>query len=491
MRHCAAITFRLCLWRRSARAEGGRGSDAQNAGAQNPRDSKGGWSIVQPTGKLFRRGVCDQMSWNNLYALKSYIRSSLWIVPFFALVLQQIFFRVVLAFEDWTKWVPPWPLGTEGTLAAMQTIISLALSFIVFTFGSLLVALQIAGGQLTPRIIATTLLRDNVIRFTVGLFIFTLLFAIGAISRVNTSAPSFIVWFSGILGVLSLAAFLYFIDYSARLLRPVSIINRVARQGFSVLDVVYQTQLSQATERPQPIEVRGKPDSVISHTGYSAIILAVDIKALTAAAHKVDGVVELVARIGDFVSQGQPLLRLYSGAKTLSPNDLRRTIAFGGERTLEQDPTFAFRVIVDIATKALSRAINDPTTAVLAIDQLQRLLRTVGERELRNEFVHDSEGRLRVVFPTPDWEDFVQLTCREIRIYGTENLQIARRLRAMINNLEEVLPESRKAALRLERDLLDQMIEKVYLLSEDAALARIADTQGLGGSAGGTPVSNS
>ena len=75
----------------------------------------------------------------------------------------------------------------------------------------------------------------------------------------------------------------------------------------------------------------------------------------------------------------------------------------------------------------------------------------------------------------------MQLTCREIRIYGTENLQVARRLRAMIENLDSVLPETRKPALRLERDLLDKMIEKVYLLPEDAALARIADTQGLGG----------
>ena len=108
------------------------------------------------------------MNWNKLYALKSYMRSSLWVVPFFARLLQQTFLHVVLAFEQWIKWVPPWPLGTEGTIAAMQTIISLTLSFIVFTFGSLLVALQIASGQLTPRIIATTLLRDNVIRFRWG-----------------------------------------------------------------------------------------------------------------------------------------------------------------------------------------------------------------------------------------------------------------------------------------------------------------------------------
>jgi uncharacterized membrane protein len=421
------------------------------------------------------------MSWSKLYALRSFLRSSLWIVPFFAVVVQQIIFRTALALGEW-MWVPAWPLGTEGTVAAMQAIISLALSFLVFTFGSLLVAIQIASGQLTPRIIATTLLRDNVIRFTVGLFICTLLCAIGVISRINTSAPAFIVWISGVLGMSSLGAFLFFIDYSARMLRPVSIIHRVAEQGFGVLDLIYPAPLSNDDGEPRPHEWCGEPTRIVAHPHSSAIILAVDVKGLTAHAQQADGIIELTARIGDFVSQRQPLFRLYGGAAAIADHDLRGTIAFGRERTIEQDPTFAFRVIVDIATKALSKAINDPTTAVMAIDQLHRLLRSVGRRELGNEHVCDAQGRLRVVLPVPDWEDFVQLTCREIRIYGTENLQIARRLRAMIDNLDEVLPESRKPALRLERDLLDRMIEKVYLLPEDASLARIADTQGLGGS---------
>jgi uncharacterized membrane protein len=121
---------------------------------------------------------------------------------------------------------------------------------------------------------------------------------------------------------------------------------------------------------------------------------------------------------------------VYGGAATINGSQLRSAVAFGQERTIEQDATFAFRVIVDIASKALSKAINGPTTAVLAIDQLHRLLRSVGWRNLQNNSIYDGKGRLRVIFPTPNWEDFVQLTFREIRIYGTENLQIARRLRA-------------------------------------------------------------
>jgi uncharacterized membrane protein len=179
---------------------------------------------------------------------------------------------------------------------------------------------------------------------------------------------------------------------------------------------------------------------------------------------------------------GEPVFLVYGNADAFDEGKLRGSIAFGPERTIEQDSTFAFRVIVDIAIRALSKAINDPTTAVLAIDQLQRLLRTVGGRHLHDEQIMDGTGRLRVIFPTPNWDDFVQLAFREIRLYGAENFQVARRLRAMVNNLVEILPESRCPALRVELDLLDRTLEKLYTFDEDLAVARVPDTQGLGGS---------
>ena len=120
----------------------------------------------------------------------------------------------------------------------------------------------------------------------------------------------------------------------------------------------------------------------------------------------------------------------------------------------------------------------------MAIDQLQRLLRNVGNRHLHDEQIMDHTGRLRLIFRTPNWEDFVQLACREIRLYGAENFQIARRLRAMIENLVATLPKSRHPALRQELELLDRTIEKLYPLPQDLVVARIADTQGLGGSSG-------
>jgi uncharacterized membrane protein len=127
------------------------------------------------------------MHWNQWYRLKSYFRSALWIVPFFALVLENIAIRLVFGLHERLGWVPWFGATPGGTSEALNTVETLTISFIVFTFGSLLVAIQVASGQLTPRIIATTLLRNNVIRFTVGLFIFTMLFAAGTGVRLDST----------------------------------------------------------------------------------------------------------------------------------------------------------------------------------------------------------------------------------------------------------------------------------------------------------------
>ena len=427
------------------------------------------------------------VGWNRWYAARSYLRSTLWLVPLTALALEQISIRLVAAVDYYFYWIPEPATTASAATGEMDTVVTLTMSFIVFTFGSLLVALQVASGQLTPRIIATTLLQDNAIRFTVGLFVFTLLFAAGARARVETDVPHLAITLAVLLGVASVTAFLYLIDHTARLLRPVSIVWRIGEQGIEVIESVYPD----AIRRPHvPTTTRARPDPferTVEHRGKSAVVLAVNLQALVEAARNADGVIEFVHRVGDFVATGETLFQLYGGAKTIDDRLLRAQVALGPERTIEQDLIFAFRVIVDIAIKALSRAINDPTTAVLSIDQLHRLLRLVGSRHLHDDALHDAEGQLRLIFPTPNWDDFVQLTCREIRLYGAENFQVARRLRAMVDGLIAVLPEARHAALHLELDLLDRTLARLHDFPEDYALARQPDLQGLGGASTLTP----
>jgi uncharacterized membrane protein len=421
--------------------------------------------------------------WHLLQRYRRYRKQALWIVPFNAIILELIAYRLVHALDDSLGWQLQ-RFSAAGAQALLETVITMTLSFLVFTFGSLLVAIQIAGGQLTPRVIATTLLRDNIVRYTVGLFVFSLLFAISALNRIEGTGDQLVLLVAGALGLLSIAAFLFLIDYAARLLRPVSILSRVGESGLTVIDAVYP----QLIQEPSPPHIRPqiarKPVRIICHTGPSEVVLSVNTEILLDESQKADAVVQVIPVVGDFVGKDEPLFALYGNVSGIDDNILASSINFGIERTLEQDPTFAFRIVLDIALKALSPAINDPTTAVLAIDQLHRLLRSVGKRHLRADSIVDESGKLRVIFRTPNWEDFVTLACTELRRYGSDSIQVVRRLRAMIENLILTLPEDRHAALQAQVSLLDHAIRAIYITPEELVLARTTDTQGLGG----TPI---
>jgi uncharacterized membrane protein len=420
-------------------------------------------------------------TWSRLFRATSYLKSSLWTVPLVAIVLDLLMVPVLRRIDAWLGWQFT-GLGVAGAETLLQTVITLTLSFVVFTFGSLLVAIQVAGGQLTPRIIATALLRDNVVRYSVGLFVFTLVFAVMVLNRTEGAVNQLAGFCVAALGIACMATFLFLIDYAARLLRPVSIVARIGNEGLAVIQAVYPSPAAGVVAEAGPLrEALGDAARSVRHRGPSEIVLAVDLKTLVDAARRSDGVIEFVPQVGDFVASDEPLFLLYGSATANDDDRLRATVAFGPERTLEQDPMFAFRILVDIALKALSPAINDPTTAVLAIDQVHRLLRVLGRRQLHGELVSDAAGRPRVIFRTPNWEDFVHVACSEIRSCGASNVQVARRLRAMLENLVGSLPEHRHAALRLQLELLERTVERLYPLPEDLALARIPDVQGLGG----------
>ena len=462
----------------------------------DPGSGTGSWNWNRAVNKAStrwrhaKRDIQRKLTWSRLYRTTSYMRSALWIVPFNAILLVLIFGPIIRAVDAALGWHLT-GLGVKGAEALYQTVITLSLSFLVFTFGSLLVAIQIAGGQLTPRIIATTLLRDNVVRYTVGLLVFALMFSVTALNRLEETVLDLVATIVALLGITSTAAFLFLIDYAARLLRPVSILARVSEEALGVINVVYPDEArDDGDERGTFADLPASPRRAVGHIGHSSILLAADLDTLMKEARRTRGTVELIPEVGDFVASGDPLFVLYGGAVSIEDRQLHSAVALGPERTIEQDPMFGFRILVDIGLKALSPAINDPTTAVLALDQLQRLLRVVGRRRLRGEVLADGLGKPRVVYHTPNWEDFVQVACTEIRACGANNVQVARRMRAMLVNLAAGLPAHRHAAIDEELRKLDQTLRPLYPIAEDLALASIPDLQGLGGSARRRPVAD-
>lgn len=158
-----------------------------------------------------------------------------------------------------------------------------------------------------------------------------------------------------------------------------------------------------------------------------------------------------------------------------------RTVRLAAERTFEQDPKYAIRLLVDIAIRALSPAVNDPTTAVQALDQIEDLLRRLGRRQLDAGRAYDETGTLRLTFPVPTWEDYLALSIDEIRQFGATSVQVMRRLRASLVGLAdgEVL-ETHRSAVRQYLEHLNLGIGRSSFDDQDQAAALQEDRQGLG-----------
>ena len=419
------------------------------------------------------------MTWLQRYRVRHYVQNSIWILPVVAMVGAMLLVRFLHWFENVMGWQAS--VHVDTMRAVLGALAGAMFTFIVFVCSSLLLVVQLASAQLTPRIIAV-LFRDSITKVTLAMFVFTFTFAMATLIRIGSSVPLFTAEIAAYSSAACIGLFLFLIDHVGKMLRPSGALRSVASQGHRVIEEVYPRRLKDeqmtATE-PAAVPASGARSIPSSRDG---VVLAFDVQGLVALAVRNDCLIELVPQVGNFVAPGDLLFRIHGGAD-LPAEALCESIALGAERTMEQDPAFAFRAIVDIASKGLSPAINDPTTAVLALDQIHHLLRHVGSRHLDNENVRDAMGRVRLIYRTPDWEDFVVLAVTEIRQYGGSSIQIARRLRAMLENLMQTLPKERAAPLRQELRLLTRSAERFFQEPEDRALAEVSDSQGVGGRA--------
>jgi len=330
--------------------------------------------------------------------------------------------------------------------------------------------------------------RSKVRKFSLTAFFFTFTFSVGALVRITDSVPLLTAYAAAYGFLLNLGLFIYFIDDMGKTLRPSSALRLVARAGREVIHSVYPQRLQTESVPAEQLKSIGHKSTGIVYNDSDGVVLAFDKKGLVSIAQKANCLIELVPAVGDFIAEGDPLFRLFENAEALDRQHLQNSVALGQERTFEQDPMFALRIIVDIATKALSPAINDPTTAVLAIDQIHHLLRDIGTRYLAEGIEKDDSGNWRLVYRTPNWEDFVRLGVTEIRHYGATSIQITRRLQALLENIIETLPSTRIPPLREELQLLFSTVQRSFSEPRDRVMAGISDPQGVGGRSDGNHI---
>jgi uncharacterized membrane protein len=429
------------------------------------------------------------MTWLLCHRVRHYVRNSIWLFPVLAMVLALAVVRLLHHLEE--SFGLETNLHPDAVRAVLGMLAASMFTFIVFVSSALLIAVQLASAQLSPRIIAMVF-SDTVTKLSLTVFVFTFTITLAVLVRIADSVPKLTAYLAAYSSLFSLGVFLYLIGHVGKSLRPSGALRSVGQLGREVIETVYPRTLTGTPDASAPANLpsEGSEPAAVVCSPWDGVILAFDINGLVSLAQEHDCIIEIVPQVGDFVAAGDPMFRVFGGAANVTPRALCQSVAVGQERTLEQDPTFALRIIVDIASKGLSPAINDPTTAVLAIDQIHHLLRTVGQRRLDDERVRDAVGQLRLMYRTPNWEDYVHLAVTEIRHFGGGSIQIARRLRAMLENLIQTLPEERTALLRTELNLLHRSAERFFVEPEDRALADVSDFQGVGGTPDQHPESN-
>ncbi|WP_414167517.1 DUF2254 domain-containing protein [Streptoverticillium reticulum] len=358
------------------------------------------------------------------------------------------------------------------------TVGSAMLTFVGVVFSISLVALQMAAGQMTPRVVRLYV-RSRVTKCTFAVFLATFLFALlvqasyegNTDPRTVTTVPFVSAILCVLMVLVSLGLFVAYVNSTLRLMRVAHVIDRIIRESFRMLDRHVRT-------------VPGAPDlppagAEIVHRGRAGVLRDVHITRLVRVARRHGAVLRLIPRIGDYVVPGTPVLAVHGGTVP-PPRALRYTVSVGVERTFHQDLGFGLRQLSDIAQRALSPAVNDPTTAVQCLDRIVQFLAAIADRPLGSLHHHDRKGTIRLVQDLPGWTDLVDLGFTEIRGCATGQPQVTRRLIAGLDDLLHLAPEERRPPLERHRALLAQAVEREVPEAPNRAFALLPDRQGIG-----------
>jgi uncharacterized membrane protein len=258
-----------------------------------------------------------------------------------------------------------------------------------------------------------------------------------------------------------------------RLLRVPHVIDRVTRES---LDVLVQYRWAAAEHAPPAPVPQGL---TLLHEGGSGVLRDIDITRLLKVARRHDTVLHLVPRIGDFIAPGTPTVRVVGGTAP-RPRRIARSLNVGVDRTMHQDLSFGFRQLVDIAIRALSPAVNDPTTAVQAVDRIHQLLAVLVHTPGGDLCYRDRAGTVRLVQAVPDWQGVIDLAFTEIRICGAGHPQVTRRLCATLDDLLRIAPADRRPPLLAQLNLLERAVASHVADPDGRDFALTPDRQGIG-----------
>lgn len=427
------------------------------------------------------------LSWRTRWRLYEYVRNSLWIVPALCVAIAITLGMLLPTVDENTTTTIGIHFSTDAARGVLGSLAGGMITFTGFVFSILLLAVQFGSSQFSPRMLRR-FLRDPTTKLSLGVFMATFIYALIVLRVVGTAGNESFVPDNSIsvalfLLLLSMLMFLRLISRTTQGLRVAAVLRDLGRDARRVIDRVYPEPALAAEAEQAPgahPDLAGSGRTVV-HAGEPGVLQSIDVRGLLARAREADAVIELVPRVGDLLVSGTPLFRVQGDAAgAIGDRWLQGAVAVGDERTIRQDPAFAFRLLADISAKALSPGVNDPTTSIQALDQIELLLAQIGSRRLGPGIVSDAGGTVRLTYPAPSWEDYLSLAIDETRQYGEGSIQVNRRMRALLQDLRESLPSFRAGAIDAELERLDATVANAFSAPGDRLAAAARDRQGLG-----------
>jgi uncharacterized membrane protein len=331
-----------------------------------------------------------------------------------------------------------------------------------------------------------TFVRSGVTKVAFGFFLATFAFAVTGLALDEVEDPSASARTVAVSIAMLAGAVVIFVIYvtaTMRLLEVGWVITAVAHEARAAIRRGYPPAAAYVEADPptlvaHPHVVHLSSRDTRSYKGVLGTVLGVDRPRLVRLATDSDCVIEILPRVGEYVVTGGPVLAVH-GDRAPPDADLLACIDLGRTRTLYQDPTFGIRQLVDVATQALSPAINQPTTAVLVIDRLHDLLLRIARLPTPTGLHVDDEGTARLVEPTHSWPSLLDLAFVEILALGVSSPHVTRRLAAALHDLESDVPAEAAPDVARIRTALEDLLQE-HQTAAFAGLAQTPDRLGLG-----------
>ena len=335
-----------------------------------------------------------------------------------------------------------------GIAAAMMTVVSIV-------FAILLMTLTLASMQFSPRIIVS-FSQDRVTQQTLGIFLGTFTYCLAALPAAHTLPrpfePVLTVLGAMLLSLACVAWLLYFIHHISEAISVNHIVDRIAQETEAVIDqtMPYPIRPDRLTEAVRHADMQMEPSAreapVLSRV--SGYVRFIDTRRLVTQARSAGVTVRVLRRVGHFVPAGIPLLTVSKGDKMSAEREagFRAAFDFGPTRTLQQDVEYGILQIVDIALKAISLAVNDPSTAIGCVDQLSRILIRFAMREPPASLLYDPPGVVRVSLPWLSFDRLLESAFEQIRVYAKADAAVSLRMLRALTDIAATLsgPDSRR-----------------------------------------------